>query len=385
MNKYRTQRAVLPSNGRHLWLVVDEKTLEPMPEARDFALYLSGAGKSDNTIRSYIPRVTGFLNWAHAMPGCDWKSVTLAQLVRFKWSLEAPRGGTGQDPNEIPRVRSAKTVNLTLTAVIEFLRYCGRAGLIDGSVAQRLVEPRFLAHMPTSFDAGERGQFRYARVKELKARELITPPKTLTGEQVSDVFKACSRERDLFLMVLLDATAMRIGEALGLRRSDMHFLPDSTGLGCEIPGAHVHVIRREDNLNGAYAKSLKSRHIPVTGPTALAYRDYQIERENVPTAGESDYVFVNLWGGQVGSPMTYSSTVNLVRRLGHRAGIRSFHAHLFRHTTATRWLDSGTPIDVVQELLGHASAGSTAVYAHTSDRKKREAVERVAKSLRKMS
>jgi integrase/recombinase XerD len=37
---------------------------------------------------------------------------------------------------------------------------------------------------------------------------------------------------------------MRIGEALGLRREDMHLLPDSRVLGCRHEGPHVHVRRR---------------------------------------------------------------------------------------------------------------------------------------------
>jgi integrase len=36
------------------------------------------------------------------------------------------------------------------------------------------------------------------------------------------------------------------------------------------------------------------------------------------------------------------------------------------------------PIDVVQALLGHASAASTAVYLHATDEDKRAAVDRVA-------
>jgi integrase len=49
---------------------------------------------------------------------------------------------------------------------------------------------------------------------------------TLTSEQVEAVLGACRRPRERFLVVLLLDTGLRIGEALGLRRSDMHLLPD---------------------------------------------------------------------------------------------------------------------------------------------------------------
>ena len=384
MKAYRTERGILPSSGRSIWLVLDETTLEPMPEARDFAIYLNGAGKSDNTIRSYIPRVTSFLNWAAASPGCNWRTVTVKQLARFKWSLEAPivthLAKTDGDVSR-PKVRSPRTVNASMTAVMEFLRYCGRAGFIDMAVSKRLVEPRYLSHMPASFDAGERGEFRYARVKELRARETYSRPTTLTNEQVEGLVKASTNVRDAFLVMLLDATAIRIGEALGLRRSDIHFLPDSTMLGCEIAGAHIHIVRRVDNSNGALAKSPRNRHIPVERDVVLAYRDVQVERDAFVDATESDFVFVNLWAGQIGSPLTYQSAYGLVARLARRAGVGFMHPHVLRHTAATRWVESGVTLDVAQELLGHASPASTSVYTHTSSERLRAAVRRGAQTI----
>ncbi|MBD8103975.1 tyrosine-type recombinase/integrase [Plantibacter sp. CFBP 8775] len=385
LTRYRTERAVLPLTGRSVWLVLDDETLEIMPEARDFALHLNGAGKSENTIRTYLPRVAVFLNWADTSPGCDWRTVTVKQLARFKWHLEARPalveaatiGGRGERST-----RSAGTVNQYLTAVFEFLRYCGRAGLIDQAVSKRLVEPRHLRHMPASFDAGERGQFRFARVKELRARETSRPPETLTAAQVGHTISAAIRIRDAFLLLLLSETGMRIGEALGLRRSDMHFLPDSTTLGCELAGAHVHVVRREDNANGALAKSSHGRHVPVGGEVVRAYRDAQIERESVAHATDSDYVFVNLWAGEIGAPMKYSAAYGLVQRAGRRADVNHLHPHLFRHTAATHWIENDTPIDVAQTLLGHASPASTSRYTHTSNERMRAAVERGAATVK---
>jgi integrase/recombinase XerD len=63
-------------------------------------------------------------------------------------------------------------------------------------------------------------------------------------------------------LVLLWRGGLRIGEALGLRRCEMHLLTSSRPLGCEIAGPNVHVIKR-DKPNGAAAKSLTARHVPV--------------------------------------------------------------------------------------------------------------------------
>lgn len=63
--------------------------------------------------------------------------------------------------------------------------------------------------------------------------------------------------------------------------------------------------------------------------------------------------------------------------LKQKTGI-DFHSHRLRHTTATRLLNNGVPIDVVQEVLGHASISTTRRYAKTSS----EAIKRLAVKVR---
>jgi integrase len=64
------------------------------------------------------------------------------------------------------------------------------------------------------------------------------------------------------LLVLLWFSGIRLGEALGLRRSDLHFAESSMAAGCRVPGPHLHVVRR-DNPNRASAKSRDPRLVPV--------------------------------------------------------------------------------------------------------------------------
>jgi len=77
---------------------------------------------------------------------------------------------------------------------------------------------------------------------------------------------------------------------LGLRRSDVHLLADSRVLGCEVARAHLHVVRREDNPNGAVAKSRRQRTVPLDFVTVQAFDTCEFERMRVPQAARSDYV-----------------------------------------------------------------------------------------------
>ena len=245
MTSFHAERAVSPLDGSEVWVVLDTG-LVMHREASDFLRALHGAGRSIHTIRAYAGRVASFLGWC-ADQGVQWSSITLPGLARFKHFVEAT-------PHRDGRLRSGTTVNAILTAVCEFLRFCARTGVIDQAVADRLSEPRWLRFTPPGFDAGESGQFRMVRTRALKARAEEAFPEALTVEQAERVVACCRRPRERFMVALLRDGGLRIGEALGLRRSDLHLLPDSRRVGCTVLGAHVHV-RHRANPNGALAKS----------------------------------------------------------------------------------------------------------------------------------
>lgn len=266
---FRAERAVSPLDGSELWVVLGPE-LVIHAEATDFCRALEGASRSTNTVRAYSSRVAAFLTWCEAR-GINSATVSLADLARFKHWLEATPTAKG-------RPRFGSTVNAILTAVCEFLRFCAAAGHIDPSVADRLSERRYLHYTPPGFDPGEQGQFRRVRARALRARAEVPSPETLTPEQAQVLLGACRNPRETFLVTLLLGTGMRIGEALGLHREDMHLLPDSRRLGCSVIGAHVHV-RRRANPNGALVKSRHPRSVPATEAILAAYADYRYERE----------------------------------------------------------------------------------------------------------
>lgn len=183
-------------------------------------------------------------------------------------------------------------------------------------------------------------------------------PHVLTDPQIVQILQGCGRLRDRLLFSVLRESGMRIGEVLGLRHEDLNARRREVS------------VRARDNANGARAKTL-NRTIPVPGELFVLYSDYLHEEYGVL---DSDYVFVNLWSGVLGEPLTYSSVYGQVRRLRAATGV-SFGPHSLRHTYATTLLRKGARVEVVSKLLGHASVATTVdTYGHLSPEDTRRAL-----------
>lgn len=350
---------------------------------RETTAYLDqvrGMGRSVNTERVYSSRLALYLTW------CDerclsWSDPGYENLLRFRdWLVSAPLPSRGRAHRPEIRFRKDGSANAVLTTMTQFLLFGVGPGWVPERVAMSLARPKFLRFMPAGV-AGEGGGQRVIAERTLKYATTEPGIDYLTAEQVELMIRLARNARDRFMIVLLRATGMRIGESLGLRRGDLHLLSDSRALGCHISGPHVHVVRRRDNANNALAKSRKSRTIPVGQEVVDYYRDYQWERDAVHEAVDGDMVFVNLFRPPLGRAMSYPNAKQLFDRLATWAQIVA-RPHMLRHTAATEWIRAGVPRDVVQDLLGHEWPGSLKPYLHTTDRNRREAVERVAAGTR---
>ncbi|WP_371261561.1 tyrosine-type recombinase/integrase [Bacillus sp. MUM 116] len=147
--------------------------------------------------------------------------------------------------------------------------------------------------------------------------------------------------RDYVLMHYLIDSMSRISEALGLRHSDVDL------------DAKIVTIR------ATIAKSRKARTIALQPATA---RMKELIAENNADF-DSDYIFL----ANYGEPMTRDHFRNRLNEYAKIAGItKNVHPHLFRHTAATMFLESGGGIRHLQLLLGHADLRMVLRYTHLS-------------------
>lgn len=376
---YRAERAIGANDGAVKWVVVDgEYGLHA--EGSAFIEHLRGLDRSTNTEKAYAGRTALYLNFCESH-GLDWRRPGYAGFGSFRrWLVEAPLPPRGRKVRAVPRYRSPGSADAVLTTMGEFLRFAATREWVTPDVVAMLFEVKHVRFAPAAMPRDESGRTRPVRTRTFRFSVAEPGYEMLTDEQIEKMAALATRARDRFLVLLLAGTGMRIGEALGLRREDMHLLPSSHALGCDLAGAHVHV-RRRRNSNGALAKSRFPRSIPVTGELVGFYTDYVHEREAVTEAAGSDMVFVNLFRGPLGKPMGYPNAKDLFDRLARKASFAA-RPHMLRHSAATRWVRSDTPRDVVQQLLGHVSPSSMDRYTHATDADKRDAVERVARGRR---
>jgi site-specific recombinase XerD len=318
-----------------------------------FLSHLTAVGRSPNTVAAYAHDLRDFVEWL-AQIGADFRVVSLELLTEFfAWvarPVSARASGVFMLPGT-PVAMAPATVVRKRAALASFYRFharrdAGVSALLGARVGPQASGP--FMPMLVHTRRGRLGPDAYSPVRIPLARKR---PRALSDAQVTRLVAACDRARDRFLLVLLDQTGLRLGEALGLRHADLR-----------LRAGEVAVLARPDNVNGARAKGLKGRVVPAGLVVFDAYADYM---EAEYGALDCDWVFVNLFAAPLGAPMTAGSVAKLVERLRTRTGIAEFSPHALRHGYATRMLRAGVPVEVVAELLGHASPTTTMqIYSH---------------------
>jgi integrase len=187
--------------------------------------------------------------------------------------------------------------------------------------------------------------------------------RTLTEKQARDFLKSLEGHRLQVLFTLMLATGLRRGEALGLMWKD--FDPDK-----RIIRVRRQLQREGDGLITREPKTSRSRRVvnlpPQLVETLLTHRNSQNDAKALIGKGWQNSGFIFTTG--VGGPLDPRNLLRDFKTVCQAAGLGDLHVHELRHSAASLMLASGVKLQVVSEVLGHASIRMTAdVYGHILD------------------
>jgi len=288
-----------------------------------------------------------------------WDAVSSRHLVRWRDAqLKA-----GVDP---------KTVNLRLTAVAEFYRWCHVEGFV-ARVALRVTSHR--ARRGTASALSERNGGTVTKARETNRRK-----NTFTDEQFLGI-RAENRRSDYWLWVR-DDTMFRWGWSVGLRRSEIvaitltqiaHCLgtrrtdPDYllTRLHRAVDDVFVLTLNPPDTKGGKGGEVLVPRSLLKQTLEWASNGRANILRNCRGGDQSQGRIFVGVRGKPV-PPETLTHTFSKAAR---RTGVNG-RLHATRHSFATRLvaaaerLGSKDGLRLAMELLRHSDERTTQGYAH---------------------
>ncbi len=272
--------------------------------AAKFAEYLVPPRTTKKTAASYTSRTLLFIEWAE-----DQKITTMEQVTFKVMNDYVKHRTTSVKP---------RTINRDVMAVRRMFAFAKREGLI------------------------ERNPFVTEDFKELKLREALPKPNTLTlsPEQVTTMLVIATQILGVGYPALFKAIAgsgIRIDEARHTDVSDVEIVDDMR--------AFLHVTVKD----GWQPKSYRCRRVPVSVATAKATLEFIKVRDKMKLDDKS------VW--------------KELKKVRDKLGLPNFGVHEFRRAWGSAMHASGASIKQVSVWLGHSSIQVTERYIRVFETK----------------
>lgn len=324
----------LPSGEKTITLLGPDGVVECVDR---FLVYGTRVQWSPNTLRSYARDLKDWFEFL-GQQNLKWDTVPVQFIPDW---IEWLRHGdlrpvtTSLVPLQPKEIRKAVTVNHKLSALYTFYRYYPESSFAKSLNKLLIGRAKTAPHLKGS---------------AFSLREPNRAVHALTREEVGEILKFCSSIQEQLFIGFMVYRGMRIGQVLGLRHEDI-----------SVQRLEYQIVPRNNNINGARAKTRQVHKLPLTGDLARLYRRYLFDEYGLV---DSDYVFINLSGANKNQPMCYDDTRPLLYRLQRSTGI-NFTWHVLRHTFATHEIARGTSLSAVQAMLCHQDPATTSeTYVH---------------------
>ena len=277
----------------------------------DYSVYLSSAkGFSPNTVKAYLADVEDLCQTMKFESTDPVDLITLETLRDWLWRVSEKKA-------------SKATIARKSAAARAFTAWLLKTGSLHDDPGLRLRSPKASRTLP-----------------KVVSRESLEQVFTwLTTKATLD---NPSGLRDLAMVELLYATGARVSELAALDLGDIDY---------------------SRNIVRLMGKGSKERMVPFGQPARDALDNWiRLARNEFVGEATGSALFLNSRGQRVGVRQIYALVANLLESTA--TGVAGPHA--LRHSAATHLLDGGADLRAVQELLGHASLGTTQIYTHVS-------------------
>lgn len=311
----------LASNALHAWACALGAMGTPLPPWRD------------KHAPSLSPLMEEYCHYRRAHNGVSESTLVrdvetahgfLAQLrCRRKTFVQATLTDVDAFVRKLATRLSRRTVADTCSSLRAFLRFLLMTGRLQADLASGVVAPRY-------------------RIDE-------RPPRTLPWSDVQKILRSIPQteapgKRDYAIVLLLATYGLGAAEVLGIRLEDVHW--------------------QVGELRVRRPKTKVSIQLPLLPAAARALAAYL--RWERPPAPSVPYIFLR--ENMPYEPITSGAIRHRIRHYAQLTGISAevIGAHAFRHSHASRQVDSGANVKVVSDILGHRSSSSTSVYVRVA-------------------
>lgn len=185
--------------------------------------------------------------------------------------------------------------------------------------------------------------------------------------------------------IFLLATGLRIGEMCSLTWDDIDFEKEMISINKTVVYCKDYYgseSKWNTIINSPKSKS-SIRMIPLLPDIVEMLRDLKEKQEIIKKMYRENYKDRNLvFCTKTGNFFRHSHVSETLKRIAKKAALPEFGVHCLRHTFATRGLENGIELRVMQDLLGHSNLKMTAdLYSHVLPDKKVESIMKLASTI----
>lgn len=202
-------------------------------------------------------------------------------------------------------------------------------------------------------------------IKKPKSNKQTKTVEALTIEQQKQIIKIFQSSDNIYNYILLLQlyTGLRIGEVLALKKTDINFKENKLTI--------KRTLTRTLNDSYTLGKTTKTkngvREIPITELIKpIIDKFYNNALQNI-----DNLLFYDYKNNTIIKPYEINAYLYRINKKYNIA--TSLHTHMLRHSYATRCIESGMSVKVLQQLLGHSNIQVTLnVYTQVFEKYKQE-------------